>query len=208
MYLGEKDFRYNVKGSFTMRKLISLGLLALLLGFLSNAAFAGNVDECEFLKDKSQPGYVPGLYGLCVAWYNASANGDQQAIDEIAAKYFEKSGGDTLPISGDPVGGDEPVFTCLCWTDLTVTHLCALGAVSKDFTTPHSTEPDTYSGTVLFQSEYFGTDYSSCARIFPADGVTIALPINNEIDGLVCGFELGIIKSYQLEGGCPPPSGG
>ena len=45
-----------------MSKLISLGLLALLLPLLASPGFAGNVEECEVLKG----GATKGLYNLCL----------------------------------------------------------------------------------------------------------------------------------------------
>ena len=47
-----------------MRKLVSLGLFALMISIFSNTAFAGSVGDCDILKDKSLGDYVPGLYGI------------------------------------------------------------------------------------------------------------------------------------------------
>jgi hypothetical protein len=104
-----------------MRKPIVLGLLALAFGVFVSPAFAGNVEDCDFLKDKSHPDYAPGLYGLCVAWHNA----DENAKDELADKFFDKAGFE-VPGSGDP---EEPQdFYCPCWAEVTFADICALGA--------------------------------------------------------------------------------
>jgi hypothetical protein len=119
MYLGEKDFHYNVKGSFTMRKLISLGLLALSLSFLSNAAFAGEVAECEKIKD----GYTPGLYGLCIAYANA---GNDNARRRISDNYVARAQASDLTLDEifTPVGAGDPL-ECPCWTPLSLGDMTA-----------------------------------------------------------------------------------
>jgi hypothetical protein len=67
-----------------MRNVVSLGLLALSMGFIANPALAGNVEDCEPLKQSGQK----SLYGLCVAWHNA----DEDAKDAIAEKFYERTG--------------------------------------------------------------------------------------------------------------------
>ncbi|HEX6092260.1 MAG TPA: hypothetical protein VFZ07_02850, partial [Dongiaceae bacterium] len=80
-----------------MRKLFAVGLLALSSGFIANTVFAGNVEDCEPLKQSGQK----SLYGLCVAWHNA----DEDAKDAIAEKFFDRAGYD-VPGSAD--GDPEP----------------------------------------------------------------------------------------------------
>jgi hypothetical protein len=87
----------------SISKPVALGLLALSLGFSASSAFAGNVEECEFLKD----GYTKGLYGLCIAWHNA---GSDNARDRILDKYEDKAG------PGDPpMPGTDDEIPCPCW---------------------------------------------------------------------------------------------
>jgi len=90
-----------------MRKLISLGLFALMFSIFSSQVFAGNVDECKNLKDKTHVDYAPTLYGLCVAWHNA----DENAKDRIAENYRRKSGGDEVPGSSQD---------CPCWAGISL----------------------------------------------------------------------------------------
>jgi len=89
-----------------MRKIISLGLFALMLSMFSSSAFAGNVEDCEFLKDGN---YSKGLYGLCIAYWNTT---NAKAQEKILANYDKKAGPD------DPVmpGTEDEVVPCTCWS--------------------------------------------------------------------------------------------
>lgn len=91
-----------------MRKLISLGLCALMLMLFSGQVFAGNAEECNYLKDKTDPDYAPGLYGLCIAWHNA----DDEAAAALAEKFFERAG---FPVTGRIVDDGNDPFVCPCW---------------------------------------------------------------------------------------------
>jgi hypothetical protein len=93
-----------------MRKSFILGLLALLFGFLSNTALAGNVQECEFLKD----GHTKGLYGLCTAYANA---GNEYARNRIWDKFeaLRRDDEQTLEQIFDPPVA-APAVVCPCWT--------------------------------------------------------------------------------------------
>jgi hypothetical protein len=71
-----------------MRKLISLGLLALLLSVLASPAVAGNVPDCEYLKDSE----VKGLYGLCIAYHNASDESTKKRVLDNFDKKVKKAG--------------------------------------------------------------------------------------------------------------------
>src|SRR5210317_1452778 len=99
-----------------MRKLVSLGLFALMISISSNTAFAGNVGDCGFLKDKNLDDYVPGLYGICIAWHNASANGDVNALAALEEKWSKKGGEWPIPGSeNDTVpDGSQEWFACPC----------------------------------------------------------------------------------------------
>ena len=89
-----------------MRKLVSLGLLASSFIMFSSSVFAGNVKECEFLKDGD---YSKGLYGLCIAYLNTT---NAKAQEKILANYRKKAGPD------DPVmpGTERQVAPCTCWS--------------------------------------------------------------------------------------------
>jgi len=97
-----------------MRKIVSLGLFALILSIFSSQVFAGKVLYCEKEKDelKSQ-----GLYGLCNAYWNAD---NENVRNQILANFVKKAG-TSLDEPGMP--GLEPVVpdlpdqevTCPCW---------------------------------------------------------------------------------------------
>ena len=67
-----------------MRKLISLGILALLLSMLASPVLA-DLEDC---KDLKEDGITKGLYGLCIAYWNAD-NGNSQ--ERILANYNQKN---------------------------------------------------------------------------------------------------------------------
>jgi hypothetical protein len=89
-----------------MRKIISLGLLALSLGFFSSSLLAGNVEDCEQLKD---PSISPGLYGLCIAYWNADS---ENARERILGNYEKKATGPLDPAMPG-LNNNGPV--CPCW---------------------------------------------------------------------------------------------
>ena len=87
-----------------MRKLISLGLLALMTFTISPQIYADPADgACETLNELNAS---PGLYGLCVAYFNANEN----ARVRILANYLKRMQ------EGDP--GMPGIATCQCWADL------------------------------------------------------------------------------------------
>jgi hypothetical protein len=138
-----------------MRRIISLGLFALMVSFFSSTVFAGNVEDCEFLKGDD---YTKGLYGLCIAYYNA---GNDNARERIAANFNKKAGpGEpTLPLT------DE--VPCLCWDE---THL-ALASYEGDPSACHmSTEQIRIDLAVYLESPsffLFTTDEAGCLRQDP-----------------------------------------
>jgi len=85
-----------------MRKLIKLGVLAILLSWVASPVLA-SVEECEKLKDDN---YTKGLHGLCVAYWSTTKS---DIRDKILQKYNDKAG----PNEGMP--GLNEVF-CPCWT--------------------------------------------------------------------------------------------
>jgi hypothetical protein len=180
-----------------MRKNLLRGLFALVLVSMSTQAFAGNVDACDFLKDKLHPDYAPGLYGLCVAWNNASANGDQVAMDQIAGKFADKSGGLTVPGSS--------LFACPCWVGLTDVRLFDFLELLDE------SDPDladVYTGVIAFTNsagefELFGADPEliSCGHTIDFEGPTS--DTLSPAQALICGMEIGEIRDMHATGVCP-----
>jgi len=98
-----------------MRKLISLGVLTILLSMLASPAVAGSVEDCEVLEED---GITKALYGLCIAYWGAD-NGRSQ--ERILANYRKKM----RPVdpgnrngTGDPdmPGLVDDEVSCPCWT--------------------------------------------------------------------------------------------
>jgi hypothetical protein len=97
------------KGSKTMRKLISLGLLTLLLSVFAGPVMAGGAEDCD--KELLDGDYTKGLYGLCIAYWSGNAD---------KTKFLEKYNSRMKAGEGDPTmpGMDEGVDldSCPCWT--------------------------------------------------------------------------------------------
>jgi len=95
-----------------MRKLVSLGILALLMSVLAGPVVAG-VDACDTLKlDKNAP---KGLYGLCVAYWSAENGRGQDRVEQL---YDRKAIAAGYPpgIPGLVVSPQEPdPVSCPCW---------------------------------------------------------------------------------------------
>ena len=91
-----------------MRKIVTLGLLALVLGLVSSSLFAGNVDACEAIKGEKS------LYGLCNAWHNAdNENAKRKILDSFnrRAAALAGPGGRAIEMPGMSGSG----FSCPCW---------------------------------------------------------------------------------------------
>jgi len=126
-----------------MRKLITLGVWALLLTMMNSPVVAGNVDECEVLLDAS-----PGLYGLCIAYHNA---GNSNAMDKILANYNKKRGPDDPPMPGL----DGVPCPCFNSDDLSNVGLAFACAISSSGT---GLDLAMYGGGLI----QFGTDDLGC----------------------------------------------
>lgn len=179
-----------------MRKVISLGLLALMFSLLSGQVFAGNIEECNYLKDKNHPDYAPGLYGLCVAWHNA----DENAADALADKFFDRAG---FAVPGSEVVPDpnnEPDFYCPCWTEISFSDICSLGNTTLAFIAG-SMGVVTYINEGQGIDEFFSTDSSNCnyRGQFNVGDVTL---LNLGDSGLDCRAEIETIASLFISGGC------
>ena len=102
-----------------MRKFYSTAVLAILLSVLSSPVIAA-VEDCEVLKGD---GGTSGLYGMCVAYWNAEAKQNK------SGSQLRSGGGNNRFLDRyneirDRVGGPEmpgltqtPVFDCPCWDE-------------------------------------------------------------------------------------------
>lgn len=91
-----------------MRKLISLGILALLMSVLASPVLA-DLQDCEYKRDD----LTKGLYSLCVAFYNA---GNENAKDRILENFRKKAGSD-VEMPGLKTKPQPDQVSCTCWGD-------------------------------------------------------------------------------------------
>ena len=186
-----------------MRKMISLSLMAFLFSLSSISAFAGNAEDCDYLKNKNDPDYAPGLYGLCVAWHNA----DEQAADKLADKFFNRAG---FPVPGSEEPNSEPQFDCPCWDEVEFSAVCALGQPSVViFDTSGVVTAATFIDIATFTAELFGTEEANCGHVVQ-DLTSQGEPLIEDIQGnlsfdeaLDCRAELDIIAEIHLSDECP-----
>jgi len=186
-----------------MRKIVTLGLLALCLGSFSNAAFAGGVEDCVDLKQSG----LKSLYGLCVAWHNA----DEDAKDLIAQKFRERSG-EEVPGS-EPITPDLPQtaqdFYCPCWEDVSIPDVCALGAPIAA-TIGEGFGRATFLDRISFRLEGFSTDAGETACAHSIQDMTdssyilqvsqTSLTADEILD---CQSEVEAIATMYVSGNCP-----
>ena len=163
-----------------MRKLVSLGLLALSSGFFTQTAIAGSVEDCEILKDSA----TKALYGLCIAWHNA---GNDNARDQILDNYNKKAGPDDPPMPGT-----EDEVLCPCWGDAELLD----AACNRVLTASGSTFASFDSGNVQFFN--FGPQ---CVYSNFNTGALMNFSTDGE-QSLTCGAELLALINGDLQGFC------
>ena len=102
-----------------MRKFYSIAVLAILLSVLSSPVIAA-VEDCEVLKGD---GGTSGLYGMCVAYWNAEAkqnkSGSQQRSSGGNNRFLDKYNEIRDRVGGPEMPGltQTPVFDCPCWDE-------------------------------------------------------------------------------------------
>jgi hypothetical protein len=116
-----------------MRNFLAICLFLAFCSAVMSPVYAGDTADCDEFKRTPEffnPEYK-GLYGLCVAYQNAS----EEDKEDIFNNWQKKVGDDGLPqlpnypYPQDGECADEDEFCCPCWADLTVTQLCSLGSV-------------------------------------------------------------------------------
>lgn len=167
-----------------MRTPVSLGLLALSLGFSASSAFAGNEEACDVLV-----GGTPSLYGLCIAYANA---GNENARDRIASNYAKKMQ------PGDPdlasLFDDGP--TCPCWDEtILLTDACAYEVTQN-------------LGTVVILGgntvQYFNFGSSCGYSNFGPGGISIGMPYTEDGQAEACQAGIDMLVSGELLEFCEP----
>ena len=99
-----------------MRKFITSSVFILLFILFSGSVFAGDVSDCDEVRGQK------GLYGLCVAYWQANP----KHKEKFRTKFKEKSGGMEIP-GVDPVVQEDPdaqgddgetnPVVCPCWAN-------------------------------------------------------------------------------------------
>jgi hypothetical protein len=96
-----------------MRKLISLGVLTILLSMLVSPAIAGSVEDCVVLKED---GITKALHGLCIAYWGADNGRSQERILANYRKKMRTVDPGNRNVTGDPdMPGLEDAVECPCW---------------------------------------------------------------------------------------------
>ena len=176
-----------------MRNLVSLGLCALMFLLFSGQVFASNASACEEVnKDKA-------LYGLCVAYHNAS----EQNKAKLAAKYAERSGGSTVPGFIDQNTPSEPDFYCPCWAAVSFTDVCSLGEPSSALVFPDFGAVTYEEGLdEWFSADNFTDDVYGCIYEGQFSASPIEEPFLTTGEGLDCMAEIAVIASMYNGGSC------
>jgi len=175
-----------------MRKLVSLGLFALIFSLFSSQVLASNAEVCDELK-----GSAKGLHGLCVAWHNA----DDKNRDKIAARFEDRAG---YPLS-EIVGG---AFSCPCWAgvvladieNVTAPQMCILNF-------PGSGDDLVFFGDETLQQDFAtnGVDCGYIADYIAADGSLVEESVFrvglDSAAGQQCTDEMTEIVNEYFDGG-------
>ena len=154
-----------------MRKIISLGLFALMLSMFSSQVFAGKIAVCEDIKN--DPAYK-GLYGLCNAYWNAD---DAVAQAKVLANFEKKAGTD----SGGPGMPGLITVVCPCWDMAQVEALSDSASAIDD------------CGTLINQSR--GTDFDFLNYVGDVEGVDFHVEL--AAGAIVTGFS---VCTFTLNG--------
>ena len=179
-----------------MRNLVFLGLLALSLSFFANPVFAGDVGDCESIRDNPNR----ALYGLCVAYWNTT---NAVAREKILAN-FEKKDADEIGMPGLPPVGGSLFVECSCW--LQDDHVAAMMTdpnVAYDM--GFCNVPGTESEAVFFNGFdiQFIADADGCEFVHPEDGV--AQSYSSPEAALTCRAQIHeLIEHFEPETDCTP----
>jgi hypothetical protein len=170
-----------------MRKLIKLGILAILLSLVASPVIAGNVTDCEVLKADN---VSKVLYGLCIAFWNAeNANARQRILDN----YNKKATGDDDPAMP---GGQA----CPCWTDTNIADVIINGTpvLCSVNESDAGLEFAWYDG---FTIQFYVMD-SFCAHADPFDSTRPTFGITPE-EEQACRDDLDFLVDESFGGSCP-----
>jgi len=190
-----------------MRKLFSLGVLALLLSVLSSPVVAA-VEDCEILKGG---GGSKGLYGMCVAYWNSVENLDDSSLQsnsiEDSNRFLDKYNSIRDRVGGPEMPGlsSSPQLKCACWSYLTYDQALE-GAFSADYVAiPEFIEMLTIFNDKGAEIRAFavGLIDNSCNHRNTVEGLTINVNVPagslSDPDLFQCQSELQILNELDFE---------
>ncbi len=169
-----------------MRNIVSAFVCVLILCLISGPVYAGADAVCEPLKgDKNSK----GLYGLCVAYYNA---GNDNARARIRENYIRKSGGDDVP-GLKPEPDPNPEAECPCWGEVEL-----LEASCNHSLTFSADDRAVFDNNFI---NFFNFP-TSCAYSNSYTGAVIGLPTSLE-ESLTCQAGIDALINGTLLDLCP-----
>jgi hypothetical protein len=190
-----------------MRKLFSLGVLALLLSVLSSPVVAA-AEHCEILKED---GGSKGLYGMCIAYWNSVSNHDDGGLQsnriEDSNRFLDRYNAIRDRVGGPEMPGlsSSPQLQCACWSYLTYDQALQ-GAFSADYGESgpplnfETLEMKDVSGAKIrgFGAARFNF---SCNHLNFIEGGWISIPVAGllEKEFLQCQSELQIMNELGFE---------
>jgi len=157
-----------------MRKLFSLGVLALLLSVLSNPVVAA-VEDCDILKGD---GGTKGLYGMCIAYWNSVKDLDDSGLqsNSIAGgnRFLDRYNSIRERVGGPEMPGlsNSPQLQCACWSYL-----------SYDEAQENAYEVEYLPFPGLFEILFFKDDLDVTLRGFAIGMADKSCTHNNFFDG-------------------------
>jgi hypothetical protein len=183
-----------------MRKLISLGILALLLSMLASPVSAGDKSICIGLKGVSK-----SLYGLCVAYQNTE---DGSAKEKIMGNFTRRArNGEKMPTL-DP---KEPeTVACPCWNNEDLLRATCTATYDDHWFSDDGINVDVvfYNFyTIQFDADHVidsaGETVTTCSLNVFADGYVAAHNFTSSAENLECRAGLRVLVNEDLLDLCP-----
>jgi hypothetical protein len=184
-----------------MRKLISLGILALLLSMLASPVSAGDKGICMELKDDSK-----GLYGLCVAYQNTE---DGSAKEKIMGNFTRRArNGETMPIVVDPKKPE--IVACPCWNNEDLLRATCTATYDDHWFSDDGINADVvfYNGyTIQFDADHVidpaGDTVTTCSLNVLGDGYVASHNFTSPAENFECRAGLRVLVNEDLLDLCP-----
>jgi len=186
-----------------MRKVISLGVLALLLAVLASPVSAGSADSKEICK--SLKGASKGQYGLCIAHWNTE---DGKARENIIENFMKRAGPEGKMPGVTPK--DPESVECPCWNHDDLLRATCTGTYDDHYFSDDLVNVDVvfYNGyTVQFDTDHVidsaGEIVTTCALAVFAEGYEAAKDFTSSAQNLECRAGLRVLVNNDLLDLCP-----